>query len=288
MGENPVDGDVAVFMSAGAEKLRYITGMAVAISQRGEVRRVSLDDIYEARRRPGRQHHLREVPKWSTRIHVTHCGCVALLLTLAFAASARADNPTVVTGAATVHSDGSVTLTGTITPVNPSPGIPIIWSFDWGPTAEYSEQSWGGKFVPTGSSAMPVSETVPASDFSEANSGSRYHFRLEAVSNDELTQYAYGSDQTFVVPAAPAATSTTSTTNNSNTSNDLSGKHPTALAVIAILGVVIAIVSIIIAFFSFGPLKLVGLSWTFVANLFVAALGIVLAFLGAAAWIYQW
>lgn len=41
------DGEVAIFMEAGAEKLRYIVGFAVAINNRHERIRISLDDIYD-------------------------------------------------------------------------------------------------------------------------------------------------------------------------------------------------------------------------------------------------
>jgi hypothetical protein len=39
-------GWVAVFMEAGAEKLRYVSGSAVAINAEGEHRQVVLSDIY--------------------------------------------------------------------------------------------------------------------------------------------------------------------------------------------------------------------------------------------------
>lgn len=41
-------GEILVWIEAGAEKARYITGMATAISHTGEVlKRISLNDIYE-------------------------------------------------------------------------------------------------------------------------------------------------------------------------------------------------------------------------------------------------
>ncbi len=40
------EGSVAVFMEVGAEKLRYLTGHAVAVNSRGETVEVSLGDIY--------------------------------------------------------------------------------------------------------------------------------------------------------------------------------------------------------------------------------------------------
>lgn len=42
-----VDGDVAVFMEAGAEKQRYVGGSAVAVNNRGDVVSLCLDDIYD-------------------------------------------------------------------------------------------------------------------------------------------------------------------------------------------------------------------------------------------------
>jgi hypothetical protein len=41
------EGEVAVLMEAGHEKLRYITGYATAVNSNGERVVVSLDDIYE-------------------------------------------------------------------------------------------------------------------------------------------------------------------------------------------------------------------------------------------------
>lgn len=38
--------EVAIFMEVGSEKLRYLTGYAVAVRSDGEILRVSLDDIY--------------------------------------------------------------------------------------------------------------------------------------------------------------------------------------------------------------------------------------------------
>jgi hypothetical protein len=44
-------GSVAIMMECGAEKLRYITGQAVAINSRGQTREVSLNDIYKKARK---------------------------------------------------------------------------------------------------------------------------------------------------------------------------------------------------------------------------------------------
>lgn len=40
------DGQVAVFLSAGAEKMRYITGSAVAVTNKGEPVSIYLSEIY--------------------------------------------------------------------------------------------------------------------------------------------------------------------------------------------------------------------------------------------------
>lgn len=40
------DGEVAVLEEVGAEKLRYLTGVAVAINHTGKIVVVSIDDIY--------------------------------------------------------------------------------------------------------------------------------------------------------------------------------------------------------------------------------------------------
>jgi hypothetical protein len=40
------EGSVAVFMEVGAEKLRYLTGYAIAVNHKGDIVKVTLDDIY--------------------------------------------------------------------------------------------------------------------------------------------------------------------------------------------------------------------------------------------------
>jgi hypothetical protein len=39
-------GEVAVLMEIGAEKLRYLTGIAIAVNHKGRAAVVSLDDVY--------------------------------------------------------------------------------------------------------------------------------------------------------------------------------------------------------------------------------------------------
>lgn len=46
-------GEVAVFIEIGAEKLRYLTGVAVAVNERGETEIVDLVEIYEKARTLG-------------------------------------------------------------------------------------------------------------------------------------------------------------------------------------------------------------------------------------------
>ena len=47
LAEHLAEGQVAVLMECGAEKLRFITGFATAVSWTGETVRISLDDIYQ-------------------------------------------------------------------------------------------------------------------------------------------------------------------------------------------------------------------------------------------------
>jgi hypothetical protein len=47
IAQHLTDGQVAVLMESGAEKLRFIGGAAVAVNSRGEQVCVSLEDIYE-------------------------------------------------------------------------------------------------------------------------------------------------------------------------------------------------------------------------------------------------
>ena len=48
-----VTDEVAVFVEVGAEKLRYLTGRAIAVNERNEQRWVDLDSIYEIAREIG-------------------------------------------------------------------------------------------------------------------------------------------------------------------------------------------------------------------------------------------
>lgn len=46
IADHLVEGDVAVLLEVGAEKLRYLTGTAVAVNSRGEQVGLSLDEVY--------------------------------------------------------------------------------------------------------------------------------------------------------------------------------------------------------------------------------------------------
>ena len=41
-----IDGEVAIFMECGAEKLRYVVGCAVAVNNKGDMRVINMSDIY--------------------------------------------------------------------------------------------------------------------------------------------------------------------------------------------------------------------------------------------------
>jgi len=47
VADHLADEEVAIFMESGAEKLRYITGYAVAINNKHETRVVTLNNIYD-------------------------------------------------------------------------------------------------------------------------------------------------------------------------------------------------------------------------------------------------
>lgn len=46
LAEHLADEEVAIFQEAGAEKMRYVSGHAIAINNKKDVRGVTLDDIY--------------------------------------------------------------------------------------------------------------------------------------------------------------------------------------------------------------------------------------------------
>lgn len=47
IADHLIEGDVAVLLEVGAEKLRYLTGTAVAVNSRGEHVGLSLDEVYQ-------------------------------------------------------------------------------------------------------------------------------------------------------------------------------------------------------------------------------------------------
>jgi molybdopterin biosynthesis enzyme len=53
-GKHLHDEDVAVLMEAGAEKLRYVSGWAVAVNSKGDLVEIGLSDIYEKAKHLGK------------------------------------------------------------------------------------------------------------------------------------------------------------------------------------------------------------------------------------------
>lgn len=53
VAEHLADDEVAIFMEAGAEKLRYVVGQAIAINNKGEIRTIDLTRIYDLARELG-------------------------------------------------------------------------------------------------------------------------------------------------------------------------------------------------------------------------------------------
>lgn len=47
LSEHLKDGEVAIYKEIGSEKLRYFIAYAVAVNSKGEVREVSIEDIYD-------------------------------------------------------------------------------------------------------------------------------------------------------------------------------------------------------------------------------------------------
>ena len=47
LGGHLVESEIAVLMEVGNEKLRYVSGSAVAVSWKGEVERLDLNEIYD-------------------------------------------------------------------------------------------------------------------------------------------------------------------------------------------------------------------------------------------------
>jgi len=54
------DGEVAVFQTIGAEKLRYLSGYSIAVNHTGERVSVGLGDIYELAKRTFNVEHVSE------------------------------------------------------------------------------------------------------------------------------------------------------------------------------------------------------------------------------------
>ena len=53
LAQHLADGEVAVYIEAGAEKMRYVNGYAIAVNNKGETENVNLDVIYVLAKRLG-------------------------------------------------------------------------------------------------------------------------------------------------------------------------------------------------------------------------------------------
>lgn len=54
LAKHLADEEVAIVMEAGAEKCRYVSGYAIAVNNKGEIRTVSLNDIYQVAKSLGK------------------------------------------------------------------------------------------------------------------------------------------------------------------------------------------------------------------------------------------
>lgn len=93
--------------------------------------------------------------------------------------------PVAVTGAAVSIGRASVTLTGTVG----TSGQTTNWAFQWGPTAAYGNQTFGGVLA---ASATPVTVTQLVTGLTP---GTTFHYRLVAVHGS--VAITPGADQTF-------------------------------------------------------------------------------------------
>jgi hypothetical protein len=100
--------------------------------------------------------------------------------------------PGATSGTVTSLTAGSATLNG----VADGHGLAgTTWHFDWGPTADYGNQTPGGTLAGTG--AQGVSDTLAG-----LPAGMTIHYRLVAADGDGTT---YGADQTLSTPPAQAS-----------------------------------------------------------------------------------
>jgi len=56
LADHLLDEEVAIIMESGAEKLRYVMGLAWAVNSKGEIVQVSLHDIYEMANQLGKNY----------------------------------------------------------------------------------------------------------------------------------------------------------------------------------------------------------------------------------------
>jgi len=54
VSEHLLEDEVAVFMTAGAEKHRYVQGIAIAVNSKGEIIQLDMNDIYKKAEKLGK------------------------------------------------------------------------------------------------------------------------------------------------------------------------------------------------------------------------------------------
>ncbi|HUY72848.1 MAG TPA: hypothetical protein VMV08_11450 [Gaiellaceae bacterium] len=104
--------------------------------------------------------------------------------------------PVVQTGSAEAASTSAVTLTGSVNPE----GNTANWYFEYGTTTAY------GTKTPAKSAGSGIAPTGVSSALTKLQSGTTYHYRLDASSSSGPT---YGGDVTFTTVAAITLTTST-------------------------------------------------------------------------------
>jgi len=109
---------------------------------------------------------------------------------LAEPAWAPPKKPVVTTGAASLVTQTTARLNGTVNPK----GSATTYHFDYGPTTAY------GQVTPTGSAGSGNTAVPVSADLAGLTAGQTYHFRVQATNTGGTT---LGADQTFTtLPAA--------------------------------------------------------------------------------------
>ncbi len=119
---------------------------------------------------------------------------------LAFAGSALAAFPTVITGPAQSLTYSGATLTGGVNPK----GGETVYDFQYGPTKSYGSTTVATP-VGNGTAVVPASAVI-----SGLTPATTYHFRLVATGASGTTD---GADHSFTTPAIPLSLALTATPN---------------------------------------------------------------------------